>query len=111
MTNVRLLNLADTRESNGLDFNLVEAATCEIALVIGLFLIKWCCVKRKQRRMVQMHQALRTVTIDPHMARLPVLGAPPLPPAPHHPPAAQLPPYPGKPTMEQLGAQIMKQYC
>ena len=38
MTNMGLLNLADTGESNGLNFNLVEAATCGIALVIGLFL-------------------------------------------------------------------------
>ena len=112
MTNVGLLNLADTGESNGLNFNLVEAATCGIALVIGLFLLRWCCIKRKQRRMIQMQEALRAVTIDPHMARLPVLGAPPPPlPVGHHPPAAQLPPYPGKPTTEQLGAAIMQQYC
>ena len=61
-----------------------------------------------------MQQASRAVTIDPHMARLPVLGAQPPPPPPpvgHHPPAAQLPPYPGKPTTEQLGAAIMQQYC
>ena len=48
MTNMGLLNLADTGESNGLNFNLVEAATCGIALVIGLFLLRWCCIKTTQ---------------------------------------------------------------
>ena len=46
MTNLRLRILADTGESNGLSFNLVEAATCGIALVIGLFLLRWCCIKK-----------------------------------------------------------------
>ena len=111
MINMGLLNLADTGESNGLDFNMVEAATCGIALIISLFLIR-CCIKRQQRRMVEMQQVLRAVTIDPHMARLPVLGAPPPPPpVGHHPSAAQLTPYPGKTTSEQLGAAIMQQYC
>ena len=41
MTNVGLINLADTGESTGLTFNAVEAATCGIALVIALFLLRW----------------------------------------------------------------------
>ena len=34
MTNVGLVNLADTGESTGFTFNVVEAATCGIAFLI-----------------------------------------------------------------------------
>ena len=58
MTNVGLVNLADTGESTGLTFNVVEAATCGIAFLIALFLIRWCCIKRRQQRMLQMQQGI-----------------------------------------------------
>ena len=116
MTNVGLVNLADTGESTGFTFNLVEAATCGIAFLIALFLLRYCCIKKRQQNLLRMQhgmqEAMRAVVVDPHVGRLPVLGAHSPPPQPF-PPTAQLPPYsgPAKTSTEQLGAAIMKNYC
>ena len=117
MTNVGLVNLADTGESTGFTFNFVEAATCGIAFLITLFLLRWCCIKKRRQNLLRiqhgMQEAMRAVVVDPHVGRLPVLGAHNPSPQPPFPPAAQLPPYsgPAKPSTEQLGAAIMKNYC
>ena len=85
MTNVGLVNLADTGESTGFTFNHVEAATCGIALLIALFLLRYCCIKKRQQNLLRMQEAMGAVVVDPHVGRLPVLGAhnpPPQPPFP-----------------------------
>ena len=107
-TNIGLLTLASESQAGG--FNLLEIATCIIAVLIALYLLRWCCVKHQAKKMERLRAALASVHVAPHMARLPVLQ-PSLPPPPP-PPAHQLPAYPGLPTdrMQAMGAEIMANY-
>ena len=106
--NIGLLTLAS--ESQG--FNMIEIATCIIAVIISLYLLRWCCLKHQAKKMDRLRATLRAVHVEPHVARLPVLHHPPPPPPP--PPAHHLPAYPGLPKqsemMQAMGAEIMAQY-
>ena len=105
-TNIGLLTLASESQAGG--FNLLEIATCLIAVIIALYLLRWCCVKHQAKKMQRLRDTLASVHVAPHMARLPVLQ--PAIQAP--PPAQQLPAYPGPPTdrMQAMGAEIMANY-
>ena len=109
-TNIGLLTLASENQADG--FNLLEIATCIIAVMIALYLLRWCCIRHQAKKMERLRAALASVHVDPHVARLPVLQAhlPPPPPPPVH----QLPAYPGLPKhserMQAMGAEIMAQY-
>ena len=107
-TNIGLLTLASESQAGG--FNLLEIATCIIAVLIALYLLRWCCVKHQAKKMERLRAALASVHVAPHMARLPVLQPALQPPPP--PPAHQLPAYPGLPTdrMQAMGAEIMANY-
>ena len=104
-TNIGLLTLASESQAGG--FNLLEIATCLIAVIIALYLLRWCCVKHQAKKMQRLRDTLASVHVAPHMARLPVLQ-----PAIQAPPPAQLPAYPGPPTdrMQAMGAEIMANY-
>ena len=110
-TNIGLLTLASESQAGG--FNLLEIATCIIAVLIALYLLRWCCVKHQAKKMERLRAALASVHVAPHMARLPVLQ-PALQPPPSPPPAHQLPAYPGLPKhserMQAMGAEIMANY-
>ena len=105
-TNIGLVTLASESQASG--FNLLEIATCIIAVLIALYLLRWCCVKHQAKKMQRFRDALASVHVAPHMARLPVLQ----PPLQAAPPPAQLPAYPGLPTdrMQAMGAEIMSNY-
>ena len=105
-TNIGLVTLASESQAGG--FNLLEIATCIIAVLIALYLLRWCCVKHQAKKMQRLRDALASVHVVPHMARLPVLQ----PPLQAAPPPAQLPAYPGLPTdrMQAMGAEIMSNY-
>ena len=105
-TNIGLVTLASESQASG--FNLLEIATCIIAVLIALYLLRWYCVKNRAKKMQRMRDALASVQVVPHMARLPVLQ----PPLQAAPPPAQLPAYPGLPTdrMQAMGAEIMSNY-
>ena len=102
-TNIGLVTLASESQASG--FNLLEIATCIIAVMIALYLLRWYCVKSRAKKMQRMREALASVQVVPNMARLPVLQ----PPFPAAPPPAQLPAYPGLPS-EAMGAEIMSNY-
>ena len=102
-TNIGLVTLASENQASG--FNLLEIATCIIAVLIALYLLRWYCVKSRAKKMQRMREALASVQVVPHMARLPVLQ----PPLQAAPPPAQLPAYPGLPS-EAMGAEIMSNY-
>ena len=100
MSNYGLVNVADTGDSeNGFTFNLVEVFTCALAVLIGIFLLRYCCIKKRHQNLLRMQrnvqEAVQQVVVAPHAARLPVLSGPP-PPA-HAPqpayPLQELPPY------------------
>ena len=105
-TNIGLVTLASESQAGG--FNLLEIATCIIAVLIALYLIRWCCVKHQAKKMQRLRDALASVHVVPHMARLPVLQQP----FQAAQPPAQLPAYPGLPTdrNQAMGAEIMSHY-
>ena len=108
-TNIGLLTLASESQAGG--FNLLEIVSCIIAVLIALYLLRWCCVKHQAKKMQRLRDALASVHVAPQMALLPVLQ-PALQSPPPPPPAHQLPAYPGLPTdrMQAMGAEIMANY-
>ena len=119
MSNYGLVNVADTGDSeNDFTFNLVELFTCLLAVLIGIFLLRFCCIRKRHQNLLRMQRnvadAVQQVVVAPHAARLPVLSGPPPTPA-HAPqpvyPLQELPPYSAQKTpSEQIGAAVMKQY-
>ena len=107
-TNIGLLTMATESGMGGDSFNMIEIATCVLAVIISLYLLRWCCMKHQAKKMARLREALREVQIEPNMARLPVLQAPHPPPPP--PPVHHLPAYPGLTTREARGAEIMAKY-
>ena len=108
-SNIGLLTMSSEggMESGG-SFNIIEIATCTLAVVISLYLLRWCCMKRQARKMERIRDALRSLYVEPNVARLPVFQTPPPPPPP---PAHHLPAYLGLPkSSERIGAEIMAQY-
>ena len=107
-TNIGLLTMATESGMGGDSFNMIEIATCVLAVIISLYLLRWCCMKHQAKKMARLREALREVQIEPNMARLPVLQAPHPPPQP--PPVHHLPAYPGLPIREARGADIKAKY-
>ena len=91
--------------------------TCVVAVLMGIFLLRYCCIKKRQQNLLRMQRNVQEavqVVVAPHAARLPVLSGPP--PSAHPPiqpayPLQELPPYSAqKTTPEQIGAAVMKNY-
>ena len=118
MNNFGLVNMADTGDNgSSFTFNLVEVLTCVVAVLMGIFLLRYCCIKKRQQNLLRMQRNVQEavqVVVAPHAARLPVLSGPP--PSAHPPtqpayPLQELPPYSAqKTTPEQIGAAVMKNY-
>ena len=109
-TNLGLINL--TSESDA-SLNLTEIVTCACVAILVLYLLSWYCQKRKQRKLEQIRHALRSVWIEPDIARCPVFENPQRAPT-NSVPAQPLPPvYPGldKTAAEQIGAAVMSRYA
>ena len=51
-TNIGLLTLASESQAGG--FNLLEIATCIIAVMILLYLLRWCCIKHWAKKMERL---------------------------------------------------------
>ena len=118
MSNYGLVNVADTGDSeNSFTFNLVEIFTCAVAVLIGIFLLRFCCIRKRnqnfQRLQRNIQEAVQQVHVVPHAARVPVLGAhlpaPAAVPQPSYP-LQELPPYSAQKTPTEIGAGIMKNY-
>ena len=57
MSNYGLVNLADTGDSeNGFTFNLVELFTCALAVLIGIFLLRFCCIRKRHQNLLRMQR-------------------------------------------------------
>ena len=118
MNNFGLVNMADTGDNgSSFTFNLVEVLTCVVAVLMGIFLLRYCCIKKRQQNLLRMQRNVQEavqVVVAPHAARLPVLSGPP--PSAHPPtqpayPLQELPPYSAQKTSpEQIGAAVMKNY-
>ena len=87
MNNFGLVNMADTGDNgNSFTFNLVEVLTCVLAVLMGIFLLRYCCIKKRQQNLLRMQRNVQEavqVVVAPHAARLPVLSGPP--PSAHPP--------------------------
>ena len=60
MNNFGLVNMADTGDgSTGFTFNLVEAFTCGIAVLIAIFLLRWCCIRKRQQNLLRMQRGMQ----------------------------------------------------
>ena len=110
--NIGLVNVSG--ESSALE-SWLEIATCAGIIIIILYIIGFLCQKRRQKRMAQLHAALRGIRVDPEAARIPIFQ-------PTSAPTAQPPPPPAYPTLqpqevfaktsaEIRGSQIMSQYA
>ena len=116
MNNYGLVNVADTGDSeNSFTFNLVELFTCALAVLIGIFLLRFCCIRKRNQNLLRLQrnvqEAVQQVYVAPHAARMPVLSAPPPPPAPAPQPVyplQELPPYSAQKTPTEIGAAVMK---
>ena len=109
-TNLGLINL--TSESDA-SLNLVEIVTCACVAILVLYLLSWYCQKRKQRKLEQIRHALRSVRVEPEIARCPIFENPQRAPT-NSVPAQPLPPaYPSfdKTPVEQIGAAVMSRYA
>ena len=116
--NFGLVNMADTGDNgSSFTFNLVEVLTCVVAVLMGIFLLRYCCIKKRQQNLLRMQRNVQEavqVVVAPHAARMPVLSGPP--PSAHPPiqpayPLQELPPYSAQKTSpEQIGAAVMKNY-
>ena len=107
--NFGLVNLLSEGDTN---LNLVEIATCAGVAIVVLYLLSWICQRRKQRKLEQITNALRSVRVDPEMARCPIFVDPQR--AQNNSPPAQPPPaYPtfDKTPAEQIGATVMSRYA
>ena len=74
-TNIGLLTMASESGMGGDSFNMIEIATCVLAVIISLYLLHWCCMKHQAKKMERLREALREVHVEPNVARLPVLQA------------------------------------
>ena len=107
--NFGLINLSSESDTN---LNLVEIATCAGVAIVVLYLLSWICQRRKQRKLEQITNALRSVRVDPEMARCPIFVDPQR--AQNNSTPAQPPPaYPtfDKTPAEQIGAAVMSRYA
>ena len=116
MSNYGLVNLADTGDTEGsFTFNMVELFTCFVAVLIGIFLLRFCCIRKRNQNFVRLQrniqEAVQGAHFVPHAARVPVLGAPPAAvPQPSYA-MQELPPYSAaQKTPTEIGAGIMKNY-
>ena len=106
--NFGLINLSSESDTN---LNLVEIATCAGMAIVVLYLLSWYCQRRKQRKLEQITHALRSVRVEPEMARCPIFDPQR---APNNGAPAQPPPaYPSfdKTPAEQIGAAVMSRYA
>ena len=96
----------------------LEIASCGGIVIIILYIIVFLCHKRRQKRLARFHAALRGITVNPDVSRVPVFqSSAPIAPTPQPPPAP-----PAYPTIqpdifaktsaaEAIGSKIMSQYA
>ena len=91
----------------------LEIATCGGIIIIILYIIVFLCQKRRQKRMAQLHAALRGITVNPEAARVPIFqsSAPTAQPPPAYPTIQPQESFAKTSAAEMIGSKIMSQYA